>query len=61
MAETSVLLGIDVGSSGTKAVLVDPSSGVLATASSDVELWSRHAGWAEADPVQWTGRIGSVV
>ncbi|MGB9183618.1 MAG: FGGY family carbohydrate kinase, partial [Solirubrobacteraceae bacterium] len=48
-----MLLGIDIGSSGVKAALVDPEAGVLATAHESVDLFSPHPGWAEADPRQW--------
>jgi xylulokinase len=47
------VLGIDVGSTGTKAVLVDPSAGTAAVASAEVALKSAYPGWAEADPAAW--------
>ena len=48
-----LLLGIDVGSSGVKAILLDPDQGIVASARHDVALFSDHPGWAEADPVDW--------
>jgi xylulokinase len=48
-----MLLGIDIGSSGVKAALVDPTVGVLGTAQEEVALHSPRAGWAEADPGDW--------
>ncbi len=56
-----MLIGIDIGSSGVKAALVDGSAGVLATARREVELYSPAPGWAEADPDQWwRGVCGTV-
>ncbi|MGA7834885.1 MAG: FGGY family carbohydrate kinase [Acidimicrobiales bacterium] len=56
-----LLLGIDVGSSGVKAVLLDPSNGILATATRAVALYSDHAGWAEAETAEWWDAVCAVV
>ena len=48
-----LLLGIDLGSSGVKATLVSPEGGIVASTSCPVELYSDHAGWAEAEPAEW--------
>jgi xylulokinase len=56
-----VLLGIDIGSSGVKAALVDPSRGVVATADHGVELFSPRPGWAEADPQEWWAAVCALV
>jgi len=57
----SMLLGIDIGSSGVKAALVDPEAGVLAAAQEPIELYSPRAGWAEADPGEWWDAVCSLV
>lgn len=49
----SLLLGIDLGTTATKLVVVEPGRGVVASDSRAVELHSPRAGWAEADPRQW--------
>jgi xylulokinase len=49
----SYLLGIDVGTSGTKALLCDPRGRVLATASAGHDLAAPRPGWSEQDPRQW--------
>jgi xylulokinase len=54
-------LGIDIGSTSTKVVLADPSSGVVAQLSAPVELRSAQAGWAEADPAAWWRNVCSLV
>lgn len=48
-----MMLGIDIGSSGVKAALVDPDLGVVATSQIGVELFSPRPAWAEADPGEW--------
>lgn len=56
-----ITLGIDVGSSATKAVLVDLEVGVIASASQPVELISSHPGWAEADPHVWWRNVVALI
>ena len=56
-----LLLGIDLGSSGVKAVLLSPEHGIVASATKDVDLYSDHPGWAEADPAQWWTAVCSLV
>lgn len=46
-------LGIDVGTSGVKAILVAPSGDVLATAVTPLQLSTPQPGWAEQDPEAW--------
>src|SRR5271163_2289161 len=47
-------LGIDVGTGGTRAVVVDEQGEVLASASSEHEPFrAAHPGWAEQDPEDW--------
>jgi len=47
-------LGIDIGTGGSRAVLISESGGVIATASVDHEPFaSPQIGWAEQDPRDW--------
>jgi xylulokinase len=58
----SLVLGLDVGTTSTKAVLADPVTGtVLAQASAMCYLSSPHAGWAEADQAQWWHNVCGLV
>ena len=50
----AVVLGIDVGTGGTRAVLVDAGGAVVASATSaHVPFASPGPAWAEQDPVDW--------
>jgi xylulokinase len=61
MSSPVLVLGLDLGTTGTKAVLADPVAGVLAQASAPVAFSSPHPGWAEADPAQWWGNVCALV
>jgi xylulokinase len=48
------VLGIDVGTGGTRAVLLDQAGRVLGAATAEhAEMASPHLGWAEQDPRDW--------
>ena len=47
------LVGLDVGTSATKAVAVSPSGDLLATAERGYPLSTPRPGWAEQDPELW--------
>ena len=49
----SVLLGMDVGTGGARAVAVDESGNLVAEASSEYPLMSPRPGWTEQDPEDW--------
>ena len=53
----SHLLGIDIGTTATKAVLLDPDRGPVAEAERPVSLHSPHPGWAEEDTEEWWGNV----
>jgi xylulokinase len=57
----ALLLGIDIGSSGVKAVLLDVAQGLVASQSYDVALFSDHPGWAEADHREWWSAVCALV
>ncbi|MEK6279018.1 MAG: xylulokinase [Acidobacteriota bacterium] len=47
-------LGIDVGTGGTRAVVIDPDGNVVASATAEhVPFVSMRTGWAEQDPEDW--------
>jgi xylulokinase len=47
------VLGIDVGTTGLKAVALEQQRGIVAQAGRPHELLSPHPGWAEEEPEQW--------
>ena len=47
------LIGIDVGTSGTKSVLFDTQGNVVASATAEYPLYQPQNGWAEQDPNDW--------
>jgi xylulokinase len=49
----SVFLGLDVGTSGVKAILVGPSGDVVASATTPLTMATPEPGWAEQDPEAW--------
>jgi xylulokinase len=48
-----VALGLDIGTTSTKGVVLDPQGGVRESLSRPVVPYSRAAGWFEEDPEQW--------
>ncbi len=46
-------VGIDVGTSGTKALLTDAKAKVLATATAEHPIYAPKPGWSEQKPDQW--------
>jgi xylulokinase len=48
-----LFLGLDVGTSGVKAILVAASGDVVASATSPLTMATPHPGWAEQDPEAW--------
>jgi xylulokinase len=49
----TTLFGIDVGTSATKGVAIDPDGGVLARAEAEYPLQTPRPGWSEQDPEDW--------
>ncbi len=49
----ALFLGLDVGTSGVKAILVGEAGDVEAAATTALTLSTPHPGWAEQDPEAW--------
>jgi xylulokinase len=49
----TTLVGLDVGTTGVKAVAISPEGEVLATDEESYPLSAPHPGWAEQDPEDW--------
>ncbi len=54
-------LGIDIGTSAVKAVLVDESGAVVEIASAPLNVSRPHALWSEQDPTDWWAATNSAV
>jgi xylulokinase len=47
------LLGIDVGTTGTRALLIDESGNLVGSATNDYPMYTLRPQWAEQDPEDW--------
>jgi len=47
------LLGVDIGTTGSKAVLIDDVGGVRAEATTEYPMFTPRPGWAEQNPEDW--------
>lgn len=57
----SYLLGIDVSTTGVKALLVDEKGVVIGSANTEQPLYTPHPLWSEQDPADWwNGAIQSI-
>lgn len=54
-------LGIDLGTSGLRALLVDADGGVLGSAERHYPVSNPHPGWAEQDPAHWIDALEGAV
>ncbi|PDT36203.1 MULTISPECIES: xylulokinase [Sinorhizobium] len=46
-------LGLDLGTSGVKAMLIDGEQQIIGSASAALEVSRPHPGWSEQDPADW--------
>lgn len=54
-------LGIDIGTSGVKSVLMDAAGKVTASASSALTVQRPQAGWSEQDPESWWQAVAATL
>src|SRR5208282_4367183 len=55
------LLGIDIGTSGTKTLICNENGKVLATAMAEHPISSPKPGWSEQNPIDWWNATVSAV
>ncbi|HYM83659.1 MAG TPA: FGGY family carbohydrate kinase, partial [Candidatus Dormibacteraeota bacterium] len=55
------LIGVDLGTTGAKAVLVEAGGELLATGWVEYPMHRPHPGWAENDPDDWFEAVRSLV
>ena len=46
-------LGLDLGTSGVKALLIDGDQGIVGSAHGSLDISRPHPGWSEQDPAHW--------
>jgi len=56
-----VYLGLDIGTSGVKAVLVDEAQCIIAQATCALTVSRPHALWSEQDPHDWWNAVDTAV
>jgi xylulokinase len=56
-----VYLGIDLGTSGVKATLIDERQRVVGTATAPLAVSRPHPGWSEQNPHDWTAAAGQAL
>ena len=54
-----MFIGIDLGTSGLRALLVDDSGNPVGSATHDYDVSHPHPGWSEQDPALWTKALQS--
>ena len=47
------LIGLDIGTSGAKCIIVDDAGKVIASSTQEYPLYTPKPGWAEQDPKDW--------
>lgn len=55
------LLGIDIGTTGVKALLIDETGGIAARAFEEYPLLTPRPGWAEQEPEDWWRAVVSSI
>ena len=58
---TSAFLGVDIGTSSCKALLMAPSGEVLATETVDYPLSTLKQGWSEQNPEDWVAGASKAI
>lgn len=53
-------LGLDLGTSGLKGLLIDDNQNIVAEASAAISVSRPHDGWSEQDPADWIAATQSV-
>lgn len=55
------LIGVDIGTSGTKTILIDETGKVLARAMEEYPLYSPRPLWSEQDPADWWAAVCATI
>jgi xylulokinase len=56
-----MFLGLDLGTSGLKGLVIDAAGGVVAQSDAPLSVSRPHPGWSEQDPADWTSAASAVL
>ena len=56
-----MFIGIDIGTTSVKSVLVEEDGRVVATATAPLALTRPHPGWSEQDPEAWWAAVSETL
>lgn len=56
-----MFLGIDLGTSGVKALLIDENGSIIAQSIAELSIHRPHLGWSEQDPYDWITACESTI
>lgn len=56
-----MFVGIDLGTSGVKALLIDPNGTILASSAATLDVMRPHAGWSEQNPENWWHAVNAAM
>ncbi len=54
-------IGLDLGTSGVKGLLIDDRQKVVASATSEMQVSRPHSGWSEQNPAEWISAVQDVL
>lgn len=54
-------IGLDLGTSGLKAVVIDDTQALVASAKADLQVSRPYPGWSEQDPASWIAACEAVL
>ncbi|MCF6444033.1 xylulokinase [Nereida sp. MMG025] len=54
-------LGLDLGTSGLKGIIIDADQTILAEATAPLAVSRPHSGWSEQDPADWLAALNGVM
>ncbi len=54
-------IGIDLGTSSVKSILIDEQQTVLASATAELSVSREHEGWSEQDPQSWLSAVDTTL
>ncbi len=61
MTAVRYLLGLDIGTTATKCIVLHPERGVIASGEAPATLRSPYATWAEEDPREWWANLSVLI